>query len=300
MSSGWDNIKIGLKLLRPFTLFLPLVSAIFFSIIALRYYHEMDNIWSFAPTIIAGAIALSLSNGVSNCINQVSDRTEDSVHPEKSKRPVASGQITETQALSLAIAGLIISFFFAGQVNKRFVTFLSLIYLGTFIYSMPPIRLKKRLFWNNLIIAVVRGFIGPLATFAIVGNAFEPPFLIIALVMFTFTLGLNPLKDVPDVDSDKSAGVRNFCTEYGVRTAMLISIPFVFLPYLYILFFTWTGFLVSNAIYLLLLIPIGVLIVYSILRIPQKKVVTENTVLWLLFYANSMLYVVGFACIYFL
>jgi len=293
-----NKIKSYFSLLRPFTLIFPFVSAIFLSALALGYHNKLHEIFDYTIPILCGGFALMLCNSASNCLNQVWDLREDRLHPEKRNRPVANGEISESEALSLAIFGLILVVILCSFVNTLFTIFVGLILLFAFAYSVPPMRLKKRLVLNNLCLSIPRGFLGVLACVSIVAYPFEITFICIGLILFLFAFGVNPVKDISDIEADKKVGIKNLCTVYGVKKAMIISSAFVIIPYFLLVIFPYLKLLPFNTIYLLSLVPIGAVMVWLMFHNPEKKGRTENTTLWGLFYLHAIAYVVGFMVVY--
>jgi chlorophyll synthase len=286
------------SLLRPFTLGAPFIGAIFFSILSLKYYNKLDMFFACLPTILFGASSLALANASSNALNSAWDAEQDKI--SKPSRPIPSGVLSEREALSVGYFGVCMVFLFASFVNTMFVLFVSMVMICAFVYSSPPIRAKRLFFWNAFVIAISRGFLGILATFSIVGNPFEKPFIAIAIIMFVFVFGSNEVRNVPDYEADKQCGIRNFVTVWGVKKAMMFSSIFVILPYVMIVYLVWKGWLQNSAIYLLMLIPIGCLMLYYMLWKPERRKWTENSVAWMLFYIHMMLYMIGFCAIYFM
>ena len=56
------------------------------------------------------------------------------------------------------------------MVNPIFLIIVSILILITIAYSVPPLRLKKRLWISNISIAIPRGLLGFLAAWTIVGQ----------------------------------------------------------------------------------------------------------------------------------
>src|SRR6476619_6216857 len=95
---------IYLKLLRPkdwaknLFLFIPLFfSGAFFQ-------------WNIYPIIIAGIVAFSFVASSIYIINDYRDIEDDKKHPEKSKRPLASGAVSKSAAIVICI-GLVLAGF---------------------------------------------------------------------------------------------------------------------------------------------------------------------------------------------
>jgi 4-hydroxybenzoate polyprenyltransferase len=239
-------------------------------------------------------LTLALANATSNVLNQVWDTVEDRNNPVKCHRPVASGEISEREAMGLAFFGMLMMILMAGFVNTTFTILVVLIMLFSFIYSVPPLRTKKRLWWNNITIAIPRGLVGVLASVSIVCNPFIPDFIAVGVIISMYTFAVNPTKDISDIEGDKVAGVRNFCTVYGVKKAMYISAFFLILTYVVTVLFVYFGIITNGWLFVLMLLPVGIAILYLMLFNPEKKFKGENTALWYLFYIQMIIIVVSF------
>lgn len=282
-----------IKLLRPFTMVAPFVTALVFSIVAMKYSSQPPDIFLYLRIII-GSLTLALANATSNVLNQVWDTVEDRNNPVKCHRPVASGEISEREAMGLAFFGMLMMILMAGFVNTTFTILVGLIMLFSFIYSVPPLRTKKRLWWNNITIAIPRGLVGVLASVSIVCNPFIPDFIAVGVIISMYTFAVNPTKDISDIEGDKVAGVRNFCTVYGVKKAMYISAFFLILTYVVTVLFVYFGIITNGWLFVLMLLPVGIAILYLMLFNPEKKFKGENTALWYLFYIQMIIIVVSF------
>jgi len=286
-------IKKYIKLLRPFTMVAPFITGLIFSLVAMKYSPSPHNFFLYFKILI-GSLALALANATSNVLNQVWDIVEDRHNPVKRHRPVASGEISEREAMGLAFFGMIMMMLMAGCVNTTFTILLAIIMMFSFIYSVPPLRTKKRLWLNNITIAIPRGLIGVLASVSIVCDPFIPEFIAIGSIISLYTFSVNPTKDISDVEGDKIAGVRNLCTVYGVKKAMRISAFFLVLTYVICILFVYFGIISNGWLFILMLLPVGIAILYLMLFNPEKKFKGENTALWYLFYIQMIIIVISF------
>ena len=291
-----DKLKVYIKLLRPFTMVAPFVSGIVFSIAGIKYYNL--QLFDYIFKIILGSLTLALANATSNVINQVWDIEEDRNNPVKCKRPVASGQITEKEAMTLAFFGLIMILLLSSLINTTFVLLVGITMVFVFIYSVPPIRTKKRLWWNNITIAIPRGIIGILASVSIVGNPFNIEFICVGVIISMFTLAVNPTKDISDIEGDKIAGIRNLCTVYGIKKAMYISSLFLILTYVITIIFVWFNYIANGWLFVIAILPVGLAILWLMLTNPEKKFRGENTALWYLFYIQMVIIIISWLLCY--
>ncbi len=291
------KLKAVIRAGRSFTLLFPALSGIMFSLLALKVNGELGNAFDYIIPITAGSFALLLCNFVSNLTNAVTDKLEDSLHPQKKNRPVASGELTDNEALYLVIIGIILIMFCCSFVNQTFTMLVAAILVCAMVYSIPPIRLKRRLFMNNFCMAISRGLIGVLAAVSIVTYPFILLYACIGIILSLFVFGANTTKDLNDKDADSQAGVLNFVTYLGVRKAMVLSSAVMLMSYITLIIFTYLNWLPFTTIYLLLLLPLGISMIYLMCFKYENMMKNEQSYLWFMFYGHVMLYVIGFVCV---
>ena len=101
---------------------------------SMRPTHWIKNLFIFAPLIfslklfdfflllktVAAFLLFCILSGSLYILNDLFDREEDKLHPKKSKRPIASGTISKSEAISIFFALSIIGLFLAFWLNKYF------------------------------------------------------------------------------------------------------------------------------------------------------------------------------------
>lgn len=118
-----------LKLLRPkdwaknLFLFIPL----FFS-------GQFFN-WNAYPILFLGFVAFSCIASSIYIINDYRDIEDDKKHPEKSKRPLASGAVTKSASIIICILLLIAGFSMAYFIREKFLFVLTIYFLLNLAYS---------------------------------------------------------------------------------------------------------------------------------------------------------------------
>jgi len=125
----------------------------------------VGNLFVFIPLILAGLIfnygfllkaaeaffLFSLSAGAVSILNDVLDIEKDKKHPEKSKRPIASGKLNSGIALFVSLALIVLSLWLALKINLRFTALLSLFIVLDIVYSL---WLEKVRFVNSVFVAL--------------------------------------------------------------------------------------------------------------------------------------------------
>jgi 4-hydroxybenzoate polyprenyltransferase len=304
-------------LFRPFTLLAPMIGGTAAALMAL-YIDPVKNYgdglvapilswdypfvtWSFPLLqLITGVTALMLVNAGSNILNQVYDYKIDKIN--KPYRPLPAKVLSKNEARTAAWVVYLVTFWRATTVSSGAFMFLILIImLITIFYSIPPMRLKKRLFISNISIAFARGMLGFVAGWCIFGDPFNPTPWLIGLVMTIYLIGAVTTKDFTDIPGDKKFGMRTLPVVLGKRKAIMISAPFFVSPFILIPLGIWRGRLIDSSIILVSLVIWGFYIVYLLFKygdVPEKKF--ENTPVWIHMYLMLMAIQVGFALIYIL
>lgn len=101
-----------------------------------------------------GVLDMVLVQGVVYAVNDVSDAEQDRKHPEKKRRPVASGELSAWEAKGFAILLLVASSLLAFFINVNLLKVNLALILVNLVYSEKPFRLKEvpvlEFFWIGL------------------------------------------------------------------------------------------------------------------------------------------------------
>jgi len=308
------KLKGFVELVRPFTLMAPIIGGTSAALISYRVHHGTIPIptisdvfpfirWDFpdATTLIWGVLALVFVNAASNTLNQVHDIEIDRIN--KPYRPIPAGLVTKDEARTMAWILYLVTLWRSAWVNRTFAFFVLILMLMTIAYSAEPVRLKKRLFLNNLSIAFARGLIGFVAAWCMFDeNPFDNPDpWAMGLVMAVFLFGAITTKDFTDIPGDKKYGMKTIPVVYGTRfaagfTALFFIVPFVVLPMM-----TLMGFIISEAFIMTLLVIWGVYVLVLIHEAAYKKedALFENTPVWKHMYLMLLALQFGFLLTYY-
>ena len=215
----------------------------------IRFHQWYKNLLIFLPIIfgkeilnprpllltVLGFAALCLISSTNYIINDIIDRKKDKLHPEKSKRPIASGKFPVTPAIILALIFFLGSITISLYLSKLFLFSV----LGLFFLTQGyTFLLKDEPFVDILTIAVnfvIRAVAG---TFVIVNNG--APYLEISpwLILCPFFLALflstgkraSELKKLKS-DSEKHKKVYSHYTPEITRSLTIISTALLIMSY---------------------------------------------------------------------
>jgi len=288
-----NPLKSYIELIRPFTLLAPIIVSTCIMIASFYYHGRIDNLFSiFWYTIIPASFTLAILNAASNALNQVTDVNSDKI--SKPYRPIPRGDITSKNAIILSIFLYIFAISLSTVVNVMFFLFVILIALFSVTYSVPP-RMKDILFLNQLWVGIPRGLLGILASWSVFGNALEPLPITIGLIAMSFLIGGSITKDILDSEADKKNGSKTLVNTYGIKKAALISLPFMFFPFVYIPILIDVGIL-DSYLWLLTFFAIPGFLIFRLMIRNEKKVnFLENTPSWTLMYLTYFIFAFGFS-----
>jgi 4-hydroxybenzoate polyprenyltransferase len=176
--------------------------------------------------------------------------------------------------------------------------------IATYIYSMPPLRTKKRGIWANVTIAIPRGVLLKVAGWSAVKTVVGVEPWYIGMVFGLFLLGASTTKDFADMAGDKLGGCRTLPIVYGVKRAAWMISPSFVLPFLLINVGTAFGILTGHALLLhalgFVMTMYGLYVCYLMLKRPEDLAIDENHVSWAHMYRMMFVAQIGFAVAYLL
>ncbi|MGE5340923.1 MAG: decaprenyl-phosphate phosphoribosyltransferase [Candidatus Omnitrophota bacterium] len=166
---------------------------------SMRPNQWVKNIFIFAPMVFAKYIfqshylihtllAFALFSLISSSIyvfNDCFDKEKDRQHPDKKKRPVASGALPIPTAVSIAFVILLLSLFIIYNFNLLFF-YIALFYVGlNLIYSF---YLKKIVILDVMIISI--GFVLRVKIGGVINDIELSPWILIITFLLAILLGL--------------------------------------------------------------------------------------------------------------
>jgi 4-hydroxybenzoate polyprenyltransferase/tetratricopeptide (TPR) repeat protein len=164
-------------------------------------------------------------------MNDIFDITGDKVSSEK--RPLAKGTFTYKEYIVLAIFFFIVSLLFSFSV-RPFASILILFFtVLSFIYSAPPLRIKRIFPLSTFTLAfatLISLYLG-FSIFAFEKTAYIFPLKITFLILFVFTLSF-AVKDIKDYKGDKKMRVFTITTMFGQRKGKFIIAFLMLISYL--------------------------------------------------------------------
>ncbi len=193
--------------------------------------------------------------------------------------------IKKRQYEKISYGLLFFSLFFAALINTSAMVFLFLAIIVGLYYSIPPFRLKKLGFLNNLVIGLISMLACGIGFLSQLPNISKIPLGAGIAVFITFSLAAN-IKDLKDRERDGKEGVKTLPVLLGYKkglkaVALLTSVSFIIapallgFPYLSIIgaFFGTLNYLLLNkvkreevtfALYFIFAIIFGLALLYRV------------------------------------
>jgi len=203
--------------------------------------------------ITMGFVSLCFISSANYIINDIVDLKNDKRHPEKSKRPLASGKITIKEAIFFALLSLVFSLAIALNLPFYFLLSVITIFMLTQIYSLY----LKNIIFVDVILIGINFAIRTISGFFIIDVPFSPWLIICP---FFLALFLSIGKRESEVRFIKNAynrrGILKHYTPELTNTLMIISVVLLIITYILFAF-------LSRYHLLIFTIPI---VVYATLR----------------------------------
>jgi geranylgeranylglycerol-phosphate geranylgeranyltransferase len=241
--------------------------------------------------VLPASISFALLNGASNTLNQATDYREDAL--SKPYRPIPRGCISRRHAYIIAAIFYSLAILFSLLINLTFSLIIGLIATFSITYSVRP-RMKKYLFFNQIWVAIPRGFLGILGSWSVFGNPLDQLPLAIGTIAALFLIGGTSTKDILDASADQTAGTHTLINCYGIEKATKISAVFMISAFVCIIPLVFLHILDSYLIFLSFLVPCSILIAYRMIHTKAKHKY-ENTSAWTLMYSTYFLFALTFA-----
>jgi 4-hydroxybenzoate polyprenyltransferase len=232
------RLKYYFEMLRPLTLLPPALGMITAGICAmgarpwLRLAESSRPLSETGLNILLGAIMAACLNAASNTINQIADLENDRIN--KPHRVIPSERVSVPEAWIVGILFWALALGLAWMVTIQCFVIVCIASIIIYFYSMPPLRLRARIFSSGLAIGLTRGLLLPVAGWSAVRSVLAPEPWFYGLIFFLFILGASGTKDFSDMEGDRCAGCESLPVRYGIRKAAYMISPFFVLPFLLI------------------------------------------------------------------
>ncbi|MEI8174619.1 MAG: UbiA family prenyltransferase [bacterium] len=172
-------------------------------------------------TYILAFVAFIFAWMFSVCQNDIYDETIDAI--SNKDRPFISKYLSKDDLQIASKIFLLFTFLSAYASNHYTIFFVSLFLFVYYIYSNPPLRLKRFVLLNSFLVSLACLAV-IMAGFFIINNdktiiAF-PPILVLAIIIF-FTAVSN-IRDIKDIEGDRADGIKTIPVLLGAEKSKKI------------------------------------------------------------------------------
>ncbi|GAA0251359.1 1,4-dihydroxy-2-naphthoate octaprenyltransferase [Methylorubrum aminovorans] len=223
------------ELLKPITWFAPMWA---FGCGVISSGHAPTGQWLViaAGVVLAGPLVCATSQAA----NDWFDRHVDAIN--EPNRPIPSGRIPGRWGLYLAAGWTILSLIVAAMLGPWILGAALFGLVLAWIYSAPPLRLKRNGWWGNSAVALCYEGL-PWFTGAAVMAASMPDerVLLVALLYSVGAHGIMTLNDFKSVEGDRAMGLRSLPVQLGSDRAARFACLVMALPQVavMVLLFAW-------------------------------------------------------------
>ena len=207
--------------------------------------------------------------GLSQSVNDYYDLELDRVN--EPTRPIPSGRLTEKEAIwnwsiVLVVATLLSTWLGTHIGGPRGMVFASALFTGLFvgyIYSAPPLKLKKNILLSAPAVGLSYGFITWLSANALFSEI-RPEVIWLAGLNFFMAVALIIMNDFKSKEGDAKGGMKSLAVMIGSKYTFLVAFIIIDLVFAVFAWLTWSwGFhilmyfiLVSLAINIFIQVPL--------------------------------------------
>jgi 4-hydroxybenzoate polyprenyltransferase len=221
----------------------------------LRVKQWIKNIFVLPGIIFAGLVtqlsawvligfavlAFCLASSAIYIFNDIMDRKEDSMHPDKKHRPIASGAVTLPMAVFIMVA-LIIA---ACAIAYMLVNFWFFVCVASYIIMMVLYSLKLKHVVIIDVMIIMSGFVLRAVGGVVALNANISPWIVLCTALLALYLALNKRRgELEKVgDSGETRGVlKNYSVE-AIKEMLSVITPSIVVAYAIYTFFSPVGWI---------------------------------------------------------
>ena len=214
---SWPRPRALLELLKPITWFAP--------------------IWAFGcGTVCAGGpgargwgvvviglvLAGPLACGTSQAVNDWYDRHVDAIN--EPNRPIPSGRVPGQWGFGIAVGWTVLTMAVACLLGAPVVIATAIGLVLAWVYSAPPIRLKRNGWWSNLAVGISYEGLPWFAGAAVCLRAMpSASVILVALIYSLGAHGIMTLNDFKSIEGDRQMGLGSLPAQLGPDRACRLA-----------------------------------------------------------------------------
>jgi len=271
--------KLGLlwRFLKPVT-WIPVIWSFLCGAVASGAFGWPDVLgWKFLLGLL---LTGPLASGTCQMLNDYFDRDLDSIN--EPGRPIPGGAISLRNATLLISVWALLSVVAGYLIHPLIGLYVVVGIINAHLYSANPIKLKKRLWAGNIIVAVsylvIPWMAGVIAYAPEMSGSILWPSLVVAGLFTLASTGTMTINDFKSIEGDRQNNIRTLPVVFGARKAALIAAVLIDLgqllaaAYLFMLNETW------HALAVMLLIIPQFALQFSLVHSPKTMDVRYNAI----------------------
>jgi len=188
------------------------------------------SFWDVYPLIALGILLTGpMVCGMSQAVNDWYDRHVDAIN--EPHRPIPSGRMPGRWGLYIAICWTVLSLAISAVLGPWGFAATCLAVVMAWIYSAPPLRLKKNGWWGNLACGLSYETLPWITATAVLTQAApDARVLAIALLYGLGAHGIMTLNDFKSIEGDTRFGLRSLPVILGAERAAKVACLFMAAP----------------------------------------------------------------------
>ena len=278
--SGLLRPTAVLELLKPVTWFAPMW-AYGCGVISVGSVGTAQFGAGLAGALLAGPLVC----GTSQAANDWFDRHVDAIN--EPNRPIPSGRIPGRGGLWIALLWTGLSVAVAAMLGPWVLAAACLGLVLAWIYSAPPIRLKRNGWWSNAACGFCyEGLPWFTGAAAVAGTLPDSRIVALAVLYSIGAHGIMTLNDFKSVEGDRALGLRSLPVQLGVKRSAKFACLVMAAPQAIViaLLATWHRPVHAAIVAILLLVQIGLMV--RLVAAPRERAAWYNA-------TGTTLYVLG-------
>jgi chlorophyll synthase len=213
----WPSPQALLELLKPITWFAPIWA---FGCGAISVGGPHGRGWGVVA--LGAVLAGPLACGTSQAVNDWYDRHVDAIN--EPNRPIPSGRVPGYWGLGIAIGWTALTACVALTLGMPVAIATAIGMILAWIYSAPPIRLKRNGWWSNLAVGLSYEGLPWFAGAAVCLRAMPAPAVILVALIYSLGAhGIMTLNDFKSIEGDRQMGLRSLPAKLGPDRACRLA-----------------------------------------------------------------------------
>ncbi|NTW51292.1 MAG: UbiA family prenyltransferase [Chlorobiaceae bacterium] len=269
-----DKVKAHLELLDPVTwisVFPCLAGGVMASGAMQPTVH--DYLLLFALFLLYGPLGTGFSQSVNDYYDLELDRVNEPT------RPIPSGRLSEKEAIwnwsiVLVIAVILSTWLGLHIGGQRGIVFVGSLLTGLFvgfIYSAPPLKLKKNIFLSAPAVGLSYGLITYLSANALFSDI-RPEVLGLAGMNFFMAVALIIMNDFKSTEGDAKGGMKSLTVMIGAKNTFLVAFIIIDLVFTVFVFLAWNWGFTTLSYFVLGSLAVNIFIQIPLYRDPKTGV----------------------------